>query len=143
MARFEVSNDMMQVINDLNNLGLYDQDVEKEILVGCGDILVKKIKENFTGDWNTLDTFSHVICKPKIQRGSDGVPYVTVTVQGVRPDGQRYGTVAFVLNYGRRSEFGEIVGSHFWNRAIEQTEAAMKKHLEDVLNIKLKQKGMT
>ncbi len=142
MASFEVSDDLNKLWKSLDDLGLYDEDTEEEILVGCGDILVKKIKELFTNDWNTLETFSHVTCKPKIQKGKDGIPYVTVTVTGTRADGERYGTVAFVLNYGRKEKYGHIEGSHFWNRAIEKTEAEMQQHMEEVINRKLREKGL-
>lgn len=142
MASFEVSDDLNKLWKSLDDLGLYDEDTEEEILVGCGDILVKKIKELFTNDWSTLETFSHVTCKPKIQKGKDGIPYVTVTVTGTRADGERYGTVAFVLNYGRKEKYGHIEGSHFWNRAIEKTEAEMQQHMEEVINRKLREKGL-
>lgn len=142
MASFEVSDDLNQLWKSLNDLGLYDEDTEEEILVGCGDILVKKIKELFTNDWKTMETFSHVTCKPKIKKGKDGIPYVTVTVTGTRADGERYGTVAFVLNYGRKEKYGHIEGSHFWNRAIEKTEAEMQQHMEEVINRKLREKGL-
>ena len=142
MASFEVSDDLNRLWKSLEELDLYDEATEEEILVGCGDILVKKIKELFTNDWKTLETFSHVTCKPKIQKGKDGVPYVTVTVTGTRADGERYGTVAFVLNYGRKEEYGHIEGSHFWNRAIEKTEAEMQQHMEEVINRKLREKGL-
>jgi hypothetical protein len=63
-------------------------------------------------------------------------------VTGTRPDGERYGTVAFVLNYGRKEEYGHITGSHFWNRAIENTESEMQKHMEEVFTRKLREKGL-
>ncbi|MBR4472517.1 MAG: hypothetical protein IKS55_02660 [Oscillospiraceae bacterium] len=142
MASFEVSNDLNQLWKAFEEQNLLDAKVEQEILEGCGDILVKKIKELFTGDWDTMETFSHVVCKPKVQRGKDGIPYVVVTVTGIRADGERYGTVAFVLNYGRREKYGHITGSHFWNRAIEETESEMQAHMEEVFTRKLKEKGL-
>ena len=142
MASFEVSDDLNKLWKAFEEQDLLDEKTEQEILEGCGDILVDKIKELFTGDWNTLETFSHVVCKPTIQRGKDGVPYGTVTVTGTRADGERYGTVAFVLNYGRKEEYGHITGSHFWNRAIEKTESEMEKHMEEVFARKLREKGL-
>lgn len=142
MASFEVSDDLSRLWRSLEELDIYTPETEEEILVGCGDILVEKIKELFTNDWETMDTFSHVTCKPKIQKDKDGIPYVTVTVTGKRADGQRYGAVAFVLNYGRKEKYGHIEGSHFWNRAIEKTEAEMQSHMEEVINRKLREKGL-
>ena len=137
MARFEVTSDATQLIRNLELLGLYDNDTQKEVLTGCGEILVKKIKELFSSDWKTMETFQHVVLKPKINRDRNGVPYVTVTVKGTREDGVRYATVAFVLNYGRREEYGHIAGSHYWNRAIEVTEEEMTQLIEEIVTRKI------
>ena len=139
MARFEVTGDADQIINNLERLGLYDEDTKKEVLTGCGEILVRKIKELFSSDWQTMETFQHVVLKPKIKVDKYGVPYVTVTVKGKRKDGVRYAAVAFVLNYGRREEYGHILGSHYWNRAIELSESEMMQLIEEVATRKIQE----
>ena len=142
MASFDVSGDLSEMVSNLEKLNLFDDATQKEVLTGCGDILTRKIKELFTGDWETTETFRHVVCKPRIQRDRNGVPYVTVTVDGKRSDGQRYGTIAFVLNYGRREEYGHIEGSHFWNRAVEVTEKEMQQLIEEITNERIQKSGL-
>lgn len=110
----------------LGNLQLQDiltqENIEK-MLYDMADIVVAELKKSMqnAGHVDTGETIRHIGYNKSI-KWKNGVPSVTVTVSGKRKDGQRFATVAFVLNYGRKKEYGQITGSYFWNRAIEAAE---------------------
>ncbi len=110
----------------IGNLQLQDiltQENIERMLYGMADIVVEELRRAYraAGHGDTGATERAIKYRKHI-KWRNGIPSLTVTVSGKRKDGQRYATVAFVLNYGRKKEYGQITGSYFWNRAIEAAE---------------------
>ena len=70
-------------------------------------------------------------------------PYVSVTINGNNKRGERNATVAFVLNYGRRPEFGEIAPAHFWERAKMKTAEALPQVYADTAEQIYQERGLS
>ena len=60
-----------------------------------------------------------------------------VTLNGKDSRGQRYGTKAFVLNYGRRKG-GRIAGDYYWSNAVKNAWKTANDAMSDVAAQKLK-----
>lgn len=144
MARLTYS-DLSNAINQMHKADIFNDQNVKEILTAGTDVMLDNVKTAFVraGHNNpgkprrTGKTLRHFARSRKVRRTKDDVPYMVVTVNGKDERGQRYGTKAFVLNYGRRRG-GRIPADYYltisarnaWGRVNETMINIMRNKLE-------------
>lgn len=136
MANFYVEGlDELQAAVSAADAGL-DEFVEDCLLTG-GNLAKPKIEQSISshGYFRTGQLLSSI--KVKKEQKEDR-KCVYVTPDGKRTDGERNGTVAFVLNYGRSN----MAGSRYWNAAEEQARKEYEKVVDEKTNLFLKEKGL-
>lgn len=139
MAEFECSS-IDQLIKEMKSLDLYDADTQEDVLNAEADVLIGEIQKGMNASQFDLSKIARQVQKSKVTKST--VRSVTVTVRGKNERGERNATVAFVLNYGRREEFGEIVGGYFWTSAVKKSEKPMLSAAEEVVITKMKERGL-
>ena len=139
MAEFECSS-IDQLIKEMQSLDLYDADTQEDVLNAEADVLIEEIQKGMNASQFDLSKIARQVQKSKVTKST--VRSVTVTVRGKNERGERNATVAFVLNYGRRKEFGEIVGEYFWTSAVKKAENPMLSAAEEVVIKKIKERGL-
>lgn len=140
MAEFDCSS-IDQLIKEMQNLDLYDEETQDEVLNAEADVLVSEIQNSMSTSKFDLSKIARNVKKSKVKK-TNGNRSVTVTVRGKNERGERNAVVAFVLNYGRRKEFGEIVGGYFWTSAVKKAENPMLLAAEEVVIKKIKERGL-
>lgn len=140
MAEFDCSS-IDQLIKEMQSLDLYDEETQDEVLNAEADVLVSEIQKSMSTSKFDLSKIARNVKKSKAKK-TKGNRSVTVTVRGKNERGERNATVAFVLNYGRRKEFGEIVGEYFWTSAVKKAENPMLSAAEEVVIKKIKERGL-
>lgn len=143
MADVEFSGveDMIKV---LAGADLYTEEIQQELLYAGGDEVCRCMRDEMTrSGFDLAEVAKHVEYKRKIRKDRYDNRYVTVTVTGTNAKGVSNAVIAFVLNYGRRKKYGEIIGSHFWNRGWEKGESAAIAAVEKAAAKKLEEKGLT
>lgn len=140
MAELEF-NSIDQLIKGMQSLDLYDDETQDEVLNAEADVLVSEIQNSMSTSKFDLSKIARNVKKSKVKK-TKGNRSVTVTVRGKNERGERNATVAFVLNYGRRKEFGEIVGEYFWTSAVKKSENPMLSAAEEVVIKKIKERGL-
>lgn len=121
MARFEVDG-LDQLVRELEQNGLYDDEVAEDILFEMADEMTETAQSEMQKSPFDLTRISRQVGYTKrVKTNSEGVKSVTVTVKG-KTHGERNATIVFVLNYGRKEEYGEIPGGYFWTSASRKME---------------------
>lgn len=145
MAEFSFSG-IDDLIKTLENNGLFDDETQKEMLYAGGDILVKEAKSaaQAAGHIGPDDAISHIGYRKQVKKNKNGSPYITVTATGANKYKQKFATILFVLNYGRKKtqKQGEIRPSYFWSRARQTAEPKIHQKWTEMVTEKLKQKGL-
>ena len=100
MAEFDCSS-IDQLIKEMQNLDLYDEETQDEVLNAEADVLVSEIQNSMSTSKFDLSKIARNVKKSKVKK-TNGNRSVTVTVRGKNERGERNAVVAFVLNYGRR-----------------------------------------
>lgn len=145
MANFEFDeNAIPNLIHALEQADLYDTEAVEEMLFAGAQILTDEAKSQMAraGHVDTGDAIKHIGFTRKVKKGKTGAYSVTVTVKGKGKNGVPNAVKTFVANYGRQERYGQIVGSHFWNRARQKAEPEMVRKCEEIATNKLKQKGL-
>lgn len=126
MANF-TSSGVDATIRALERANLFDDDAAERLLERGSELFVGTVQREMERAPYRLGSILRKVARKgrKIKRDKNGDPFVTVTINGKNKRGERYAAVAFVLNYGRRKEFGEIAPAHFWTRAKQQTAEAL------------------
>lgn len=133
-----------ELIRALDAAGAMDDDTVKEILNAGADIAVAEIRSQIRSSRYKIQDYAPFVQKGKVRRNKNGDPYMSVTVTGNNPQGERRGTVLFVLNYGRsaRSPRGEIRPGYFWTVATQKAKEEAAKAMEAALQKKLHEEGL-
>ena len=126
MAEFK-SSGVDGTIRALQQASLFNEDTVARLLERGSELFVSTVREEMERAPYRLGSILKKVARKgrTVSRDKNGDPFVTVTVNGKNRRGERNATVAFVLNYGRRKEFGEIAPAHFWTRAKQQTAEAL------------------
>ena len=125
----DLTSDLSRSIRQMEAADLFTEDNIKRVLQVGVETLEEPLPAAFTqaGHNRTGATRSHITHSRKVRRGKrDNVPYMFVTITGEDKRGQRYGTKAFVLNYGRRKG-GRIPASHWWNNSVAERWPAVER----------------
>ena len=146
MASLEYSSDnLTEAIRRLEKADLFTDENVKDLLKTGVGIMLASVKSAYiqAGHNNpgrprrTGETYRHISRSRRVKKDKDGVPYMQVEVHGKDKRGQRYGTKAFVLNYGRRVG-GQIPAQYYWNNAVKQTWSQVNAAMSDLAAEKLK-----
>ena len=142
MASLQIEG-MNEMIHAMSKLDLFDDEMKQELLYAAGDIAVREIWERVrTSEFDFGGYKNKIKYSKKIKRDKNNLPYVTVTVSGKNANGVRRNLIVFVMNYGRSKEYGQIVGTYFWNRGSEEAIPKIKQEFEKVINEKLRERGL-
>lgn len=144
MAELDVSG-ITETIRQLNKADLFTDENLKDMLTVGADIMLDAVKSAFieAGHNNislkrrTGETYRHIVRRTKLRRDKHGDPYMVVSVAGKDSRGQKYGTKAFVLNYGRRTG-GKIPADFYWSRAKQNAWPKVNDAMAEVAERKLK-----
>lgn len=141
MAEFEVDG-LAELIQKLESDGLLDEAAE-DILFAQADEMKDTVQSEMHKSRFDLQRIAKKVgYTKKVKVGKDGVKYLTVTVNGTNEQGERNATVAFVLNYGRSEQYGEIQGGYFWTKANKHMEKRVLTIAEEKAEQYYKSKGL-
>lgn len=146
MARFEVDG-LDQLVRELEQSGLYDDEIAEDILFEMADEMVDTAQSEMRkAPYDLAELSRKVGYTKKVKTNSKGVKSVSVSIKGTHKDKygakQRNATIAFVLNYGRSEQYGEIQGSYFWTSASRKLEKKALDIAEKKAEQYYKQKGL-
>ena len=142
----EIATDgLREAIRQLEKADLYSDENIKAMLNAGAEIMMRDVKSAFVQsghnrpgvDRRTGETFRHITRSRTVKRDKNGIPYMQITLNGKDSRGQRYGTKAFVLNYGRRKG-GRIAGDYYWSNAVKNAWKTANDAMSDVAAQKLK-----
>lgn len=142
MAEFSFEG-MDDLISAMQKADLFDEQTQTELLLSGTAQLRNLIQEEASRSQYNLKFLSSRLTKQKkVKRDKNGNYYMTVSVSGKNKRGERNATVAFVLNYGRREEYGKIEGSYYWTRAVRRSENSVVSVYEKIITNKLEERGL-
>ena len=131
------------VIQAMQRADLFDDETQTELLQAGTAHLRETIQNEIARAPYQLKFVSSKLTKPKkAKKDKNGNYYMTVSVSGKNARGERNATVAFVLNYGRREEYGKIAGSYFWTRAVKRSENSVVPVYKAIITKKYKERGL-
>lgn len=142
MAEFEVSS-MDELIRAMQDFDLFTDDVQDKLISAGADTLMATIREEAQRSGQDLQRITGKLTKGRVlKKDKNGIRYRVVSIPGNNSRGERNGTVAFVLNYGRSEEYGRIEGSYFWTRAVKRTENSLLPIYEKIINEELTERSL-
>ena len=144
MASFKLeSGSLDTLIKQIASMDMFDEETQEELLNAGADHLIGTIRKEASSATYRLDRIAEKVTKSrKIKKDKNGNCYLTVTPSGKNSRGERNATVAFVLNYGRSEKYGKITGCYFWTRAVKSAEKTVTKIYADLIDKKIKEKGL-
>lgn len=142
MAEFSFDG-MDDLIKAMQKADLFDEATQTDLLQ-AGTAHLRELIEDEAGrsQYNLKFLSPKLTKQKKVKKDKDGNYYMTVSVSGKNERGERNATVAFVLNYGRREEYGKIEGSYFWTRAVRRSETSVVPVYEKIITQKLQERGL-
>ena len=134
-----------EAIRQLEKADLYTDENIKAMLNAGTEAMLQAVKSAFVQaghnrpgvDRRTGETYRHITRSRAVKKDKSGIPYMQVTLSGKDSRGQRYGTKAFVLNYGRRKG-GRIAADYYWSNAVKNAWKTANDAMSDVAAQKLK-----
>ena len=140
----ELSSDGIDdLIKAMQRADIFDEATQTELLQAGAEHFRDIVRQEVNRAAYDLKFVSSKLSKQKkAKRDKDGNYYMTVTVTGKNERGERNATVAFVLNYGRREEYGKIEGSYFWTRARQRSDLTVVPVYEKIIEEKYKERGL-
>lgn len=144
MASFKLeSGSLDTLVQQLESMNMFDEETQEELLNAGADHLIGTIRKEASSAQYRLDRIAGEVKKTrKLKKDKNGNYYLTVTPSGKNSRGERNATVAFVLNYGRSEKYGKITGCYFWTRAVKNAEKTVPKIYTDLIENKIKEKGL-
>lgn len=142
MARMETSGDLPREL--LRHADALNDATIKAALEAGASMLEQSVKRAFVAARHhrpgvarrTGETLAHITHTRRVKRDKNGNPYVEVTVTGADARQQRYGTKAFVLNYGRRRG-GIIKPDWYWSTAVKNNRDRVDNAMAEIIAEKL------
>ena len=131
------------LIKSMQKADLFDEETQTDLLQAGTEQFREIVREEVTRSPYNLKFVSNKLTKQKkAKKDKDGNYYMTVSVSGKNERGERNATVAFVLNYGRREEYGKIEGSYYWTRAVRRADGSLVPVYEKIISKKLQERGL-
>lgn len=141
MADFHTSG-IDELISQLERMDLFDEEFQRELLFGGADIMTSAAKSKMSIH-GTGEMVKKIGYTKSVKTTKSGARRISVTVKGKhRKSGQRYATIAFVLNYGRSERYGRIPASYAWTKARQTAEPKIAERWERAVVERLKMKGL-
>ena len=78
-----------------------------------------------------------------MKKSKNGEYYSIVSLNGKNERGERFATIAFVLNYGRQKKYGLIKGQYFWTRAVKSANNTITQVYEKETSKILDERGLS
>ena len=142
MAEFQTDG-LTEFIRQLEQDDLFNDEVAGEMLFSMADEMVDSVqKKMLSTRYNMTRLSKKVGYTKKIKSEKNGGKSVTVSVKGKNARGERNATVVFVLNYGRREEYGRLAPMHFWDSATHETKEKAQEIAENAATEYYKSKGL-
>ena len=142
MAEFDVSS-MEDLIRSMQELDLFTDGMQDKLVSAGADTLMETIREEAQRSGQDLQRITSKLTKGRtLKKDKNGNRFRDVTITGKNSRGERNGTVAFVLNYGRSEAYGRIEGSYFWTRAVKRTEKSLLPIYEEIINEELTERSL-
>lgn len=120
LAQFDF--DLNEIMQALQKADLFDAEAQTRLLEAGAKHVSSAISDEAKKATYNLKFVSDKLKTNKVKKDKNGEYYITVTIRGKNERGERLAAVAFVLNYGRKKEYGLIRGSYFWTKAVKQAE---------------------
>lgn len=145
MAQFDSGHDpTAEAVRALRKANLFDDQVVGDMLEAGASMMEQAISSAYVAAGHnapgsprrTGETLRHIGRSKKVQRDKSGAPYRVITVAGKDRRGQRYGTKAFVLNYGRRKG-GKIPADYYWTNAVNNTRDRVSASMAEIAQQKI------
>lgn len=141
LAQFEYSvNDLIQA---LDKADLFDAESQERLLKAGSDHLIEQIKQETNRSTYNLKWISPKIKASKMKKSKNGEYYSIVSLNGKNERGERFATIAFVLNYGRQKKYGLIKGQYFWTRAVKSANNTITQVYEKETSKILDERGLS
>ncbi len=132
-----------ELLATLQKANAFDDEMQQELLYAAGDIIVEELQKMIRNSgFHTEHYAKSVKYAKKIKYDKSGDPYISITATGKNEHGERRATVLFVLNYGRREQYGKIEGTYFWTKGVRNAQKRVNAELETILAQKLKERGL-
>lgn len=134
---------LTEFIRQLETDGLFSDEVAKEMLFAMADNMVETAQQKMNSSRYDMARLSKKVgYTKKVKEEKNGGKSVTVTVKGKNKRGERNATVVFVLNYGRRKQYGRIEPAHFWTHASQEAKEKAQEIAENAATEYYKSRGM-
>lgn len=142
MAEFQTDG-LTEFIRQLEQDDLFNDEVAGEMLFSMADEMVDSVQKKMRSTRYDMARLSKKVgYTKKIKNEKNGGKSVTVSVKGKNARGERNATVVFVLNYGRREEYGRLAPMHFWDSATQETIDKAQEIAENAATEYYKSKGL-
>lgn len=142
MAEIETDG-LTEFIRQLETDGLFSDEVAEEMLFAMADNMVETAQQKMRSSRYKMDRLAKKVgYTKKVKEEKNGGKSVTVTVKGKNKRGERNATVVFVLNYGRREQYGRIEPTHFWTKASKEAKEKSQEIAENAASEYYKSRGM-
>lgn len=141
MAEFEYdAQAISKLIDNLSKANLYNDENERKLVdVGSSEVLESIQTEMGRSSFDISKFRSKIKKSSKAKRDKNGNMSVTISPQGNYTGNgkpRRLAAILFVLNYGRRKQYGEITGDYFWTNGVRKgqtrAEEAMREEVEKI-----------
>jgi len=132
-----------EAIRALEKADLYDEEAQKELLFTGADVIAESIQEQVSKSrFDIRHLVKRIKRSNKVKTLKNGDRACAVTVSGKNKHGVRNSVILFVLNYGRRKQYGQIVGEYFWTRGTKNAEKKVQEVVEAKASEILRKRGL-
>lgn len=133
---------MDEAIRALDAAGQLSDELVGDMLQSGANVAIEEIKSGISRSRFRISDYSHHISASKKLKKSRGDSYINITASGKNERGERRAAILFVLNYGRRAEFGRIEPGYFWTLATKRAQEPAAQAMEAVLDDYYKKEGL-
>lgn len=135
---------MKELEDALREADLFDDAAAMQDILSAGEAHLSQCIRNeiAKAPYNLKFVSNRLTRNKKVKKDQNGNYYLSVSVSGKNVRGEKNAVVAFVLNYGRAKEYGEIAGSYFWTRAVNKASNSILPVYEKIITEKYREKGL-
>ena len=133
---------MDDAIRALDAAGNLTDELVSEMLQAGADVVTHEIRDGISRSRYKISHYASSVKPSKKLKRKRGDSYVTITASGNNSEGRRRAEVLFVLNYGRREQYGRIEPGYFWTLATQRAQDPAAKAMEEVLSDHYKKEGL-
>ena len=148
MAEFEYDpNAISNLIDNLNKADLFNDENENRLInIGANEV-ADSIKNAMGQSQFDIAKFKNKVkVSNKVKKDKNGYAYATISPQGNYTGSgkpRRLAAILFVLNYGRKKEYGEIIGDYFWTNGVKRGQKSAEEAMREEVNKIYHERGLT